>query len=86
MVIRVQPPAGNSQEVTRIAKLLIAAADSPGDVQTVTDGPTVGFLVPDDVAGKVNLDPDVELTDDKGEKVTPSGADKKKSSSKKGNA
>lgn len=85
MTIRVQPPAGNSQETSRIARLLVEAADDPGDVVAVSDGPSLGFLVPETVAAKVKFNEDTELTDDKGDKVSADTETKKKAS-KKGNA
>lgn len=86
MTIRVQPPAGNSEETTRIARLLLEAAENePHRVHAVTDGPSVAFLVPEEVASKVLFNPETSVTDEQGDAVAPT-TDEKKKTSKKGNA
>lgn len=86
MIVRIQPPAGNSEETTRVARLIMeAAGDRSQEVVTVTDGPSVGFLVPEEIFKKLDLNADTEVTNDKGEKIDDD-SDSKKKSSKKGNA
>lgn len=76
MSVRIQPPPGDPAETSRIAKALLDAADDPRDVQTVTDGPGLGFIVPDEVAKKANLNEEPPVEEEPG----------KKKSAKKGNA
>lgn len=42
-------------EMTRVAQLLLDAADSPADVLVETRGGSAFFVVPDEVATKVQL-------------------------------
>lgn len=58
MAVIVKPDNSIPGETTRVAALLIAAADNPADVKTDTmsDNGLV-FVVPDEVAAKVDLNP-----------------------------
>jgi len=51
-------PDHTSDEITRIAQALLAAADDPRDVRVETFGDGPVFVVPDEVAQKAKLNPE----------------------------
>lgn len=56
-------------ELTRVAQILLDAADNPADVLVETGGGSTFFVVPDEVAAKISLSnetPKAEETSKKG--------------------
>jgi hypothetical protein len=54
----IYPDLGIAGELTRVAQVLIKAADDPADVRVETRGGSTFFVVPDALADKVNLNPE----------------------------
>jgi hypothetical protein len=61
-------PDQSSEELSRVAQLLIAAADNVADVKLETFGDGPYFVVPDELAAKVDLNPAEEKTEPKASK------------------
>lgn len=64
------------EEISRVAKALLAAASDPQDVRLETFGDGPVFVVPDEVAEKAQLNPQTDPKQDKAEK--PKGSKKRK--------
>lgn len=58
MSTEIYPDLGVTGELTRIAQILIDAADNPADVRVETRGGSTFFVVPDALADKVSLNPE----------------------------
>lgn len=58
MSVTIVPDYHNPGEATRIAQLLVAAADDPRDIVTESGPNGTVFVVPDEVAAKVKLNTD----------------------------
>lgn len=71
MSAEIYPDLAVPGELTRVAQLLIQAADNPADVLVETRGGSTFFVVPDALADKVNLNPEKP-------KPTPKSGDKGK--------
>jgi len=56
MTVYIKPGHGND-EATRVAQLLLGAADDPRQVKTDTTGDGLVFAVPEELAAKVDLNP-----------------------------
>jgi len=53
-IVRIEPPVDNDER-SRVARLLLDAADDPAQIRVVTDGIGFAFEVPAEVAGRVDL-------------------------------
>lgn len=63
-------PDQDPDEITRVAKALLAAADDPADVRLETFGDGPVFVVTDEVAKKAVLNPEDKPKDPKPETKT----------------
>lgn len=82
MKIRIYPPPGDPEEISRVAAKLLAAADHPSQIQIDTSD-RFSFLVDSQVAAKAELDVE-PATEQKEKKDTPASETPKKRSAKKG--
>lgn len=77
MSVTIVPDYHNPGETTRIAQLLVAAADDPRDIVTESGPNGTVFVVPDELAAKVKLNTEPASTDEDPAAPAPKGQKRK---------